>query len=475
MRATSFLHILVFVGLTPSGIHAHDARHIAAELSPQLSRRNLISFEAPVRWTTYDPPKPAVIVNVVNEQDVAITVKYATSNNIPFLAQNGGNGWATTFNLGPNGILINLASLNQVTFNADKTRATIGGGSNINNTIARASAAGALVTTGNCNCVGTLGAMLGGGYGNLLGVHGFGVDNIVSLRVVTADGRIRTVSATSEPDLFWGLRGAGPNLGIVTSAVVRSYPAQQSDLQAWAGSLVFTPDKLEQVVQAVQEFQFKPTTVVFMYFVGGGPPSNEPVILITPFMYKGTPETGRAAYAKFYDIGPVAEDTAVIPWTRWNTGGDAFCTPGARKPSFGAGIQKMIPSVWRQVWHRYVDFQQQPGAENSAILLEAYSLVKAQSINANTAAFPHRNVKFNAVIIGWYEDKALDRLALSFGQAARDLLRASDGLHQNSTYINFAHGDEDLTEVYGHSLPRLRSVKQRYDPRNHFDQWFNIE
>lgn len=187
--------------------------------------------------------------------------------------------------------------------------------------------------------------MLGGSYGNLLGVYGFGIDKIVSLQVVTADGRMRTVSATSEPDLFWRLRGAGPNLGIVTSAVVKSYLVQQNNLQAWAGSLVFTPDKLEQVVQAVQEFQFKPTTVVFMYFVGGGPPFNEPIIHITSLMYKSTPETGRAAFDNFYNIGPMAEDTAVLPWTRWNTDSDAFCTPGARNPSFGAGIQKMVPSI----------------------------------------------------------------------------------------------------------------------------------
>lgn len=61
------------------------------------------------------------------------------------------------------GVLINLTHLNQVIFNANKTQATIGGGSNISNTIAHAYVAGALVETSNCNCVGTLGAILGGG------------------------------------------------------------------------------------------------------------------------------------------------------------------------------------------------------------------------------------------------------------------------------------------------------------------------
>lgn len=84
---------------------------------------------------------------------------------MPFASQNGGNGWAKTFNLGNDGVLINLAGLNAVTFSDNKTQATIGGGAIISETIQAANAAGVLVQTGNCNCVGALGAILGGGYG----------------------------------------------------------------------------------------------------------------------------------------------------------------------------------------------------------------------------------------------------------------------------------------------------------------------
>jgi FAD/FMN-containing dehydrogenase len=92
-------------------------------------------------------------------------VKYCTQNHIPFLTQNGGNGWAKTFNLGKTGVLINMAGLNAITFTGDKKQATIGGGAIIGDVIPAANAAGALVITGNCNCIGAVGAMLGGGYG----------------------------------------------------------------------------------------------------------------------------------------------------------------------------------------------------------------------------------------------------------------------------------------------------------------------
>ena len=401
-----------------------------------------------------------MVVNVETESDVAITVslflsppppiiatgfadpfcgferqkvKYCASKGIPFVAQNGGVGWAATFDLGAHGVLIDLARLNQVTFNADKTRATIGGGARINETIAHASAASALVETGNCNCVGALGAILGGGYGNLMGLYGFGVDNVVSMRVVTADGRIRDVTAASDADLFWALRGAGPNLGIVTSAVVKSYPVSQAGMLAWTGSLIFTPDKLEQVVQAIQDLELKPEMNIFLYFVSGGAPKNEPVILLTPFLYGGNATSGRAAFASLYALGPAADSTAVLPYESWNSGGDGFCTPGGRKPSYSVAMQNLVPSTWRQVWDKYVEFQKLPTAENSVVLMEAYSLTKARSFGPGSAAFSHRDVNFNAVIILWYSDAALDDQARAVGKSARDLWKATDDLARDAT------------------------------------------
>ena len=95
----------------------------------------------------------------------SVQIKYCTKAKVPFLAQNGGIGWAKTFNLGRTGVLINLAGLNAVTVSKDKKQATIGGGASIGDTIAAADAAGTLVLTGNCNCVGSVSAYLGGGYG----------------------------------------------------------------------------------------------------------------------------------------------------------------------------------------------------------------------------------------------------------------------------------------------------------------------
>ena len=150
----------------------------------------------------------------------------------------------------------------------------IGGGAKVSETIDAAEAADVIIVTGDCNVIGTLGAALGGGYGNMMGTCGYGADNILEMRVVTADGELRTVSDTQEKDLFWAMRGAGPNFGIVASATVKAYPMTKDERSAWAGALIFTDDKLEQIVQALSNIELTSHMVTFMYFASSGPPTQ---------------------------------------------------------------------------------------------------------------------------------------------------------------------------------------------------------
>ena len=77
--------------------------------------------------------------------------------------------------------------------------------------------------TGSEQCVGMVGATLGGGIGRYNGLHGMMVDALLSMRLVTASGDIITVSSKENSDLFWGMRGAGFNFGIVLSATYQVY------------------------------------------------------------------------------------------------------------------------------------------------------------------------------------------------------------------------------------------------------------
>jgi FAD/FMN-containing dehydrogenase len=94
------------------------------------------------------------------------------------------------------------------------------------------------------------------------------------MHVVTAQGKLITVTPTTHLNYFWALRGVGPNFGIVTSAVLKAYATPAEENMAWTGALIFTPDKHEKVVQAIQNLNLQPDMNIFMYFVSSGSPWN---------------------------------------------------------------------------------------------------------------------------------------------------------------------------------------------------------
>src|SRR5450432_3789350 len=105
-----------------------------------------------------------------------------------------------------------------------------------------------LPVTGLCECTGVLGPLLGGGHGLLQGHYGLLADNLISARLVLANSTAITVSAESYPDLFWALRGAGHNFGIVTEFTYKIYDVPLGETWAYE-TFIFTGDKVEALAE----------------------------------------------------------------------------------------------------------------------------------------------------------------------------------------------------------------------------------
>ncbi|KAF1955080.1 FAD-binding domain-containing protein, partial [Byssothecium circinans] len=403
---------------------------INTDLRALLCQAATFSSTTPPRWSLFSAPKPSIVVNVATEKDVADTVKYCVKHNIPFFAQNGGSGWAA-LNV-TNGVVINIAPLNSITFNEARDQATVQGGANMEQVIKAGNASKSFVLTGNCNCVGALGAYLGGGYGNLMGEYGFGVDNVISFNVVNATGDLQEVTKASDPDLFWALLGAGPNFGIVTSAVIKAYP--QTDLTGFSTALVFPGEQITEVVKAVEALRpnLLPSQNVFLYLTN----NNGPVILVTGFLLHATVEQGKAAFAGLYALNPVFENSGVLPWDQWNAAADSFCLREQRKPGHTVGLTSLHPEQWKEIWELYLSFRNKDGAENSVVIVEIYNLSKPRSLgSSSSASFAHRDVNAQAVVIPWYSDASLDTDALAFAQRVRNIWKSTES--KFTSYINF--------------------------------------
>jgi FAD/FMN-containing dehydrogenase len=113
------------------------------------------------------------------------------------------------------------------------------------------------LVTGLAECVGVAGPLLGGGHSLLQGQHGYALDNLVSARVVLANGTLVEASRSKNADLFWALRGAGHNFGIVTSLELKVYDIPST----WTVySLIFTTDKIEQLFTLINTLEDKNST-----------------------------------------------------------------------------------------------------------------------------------------------------------------------------------------------------------------------
>jgi FAD/FMN-containing dehydrogenase len=120
-----------------------------------------------------------------------------------------------------------------------------------------------------------MGAGLGGGHGRLQGLHGLIADNIVSAEVVLADGEKVTASTEENPDLYWALRGAGHNFGIVTSFTYKVYPLVD-DGDWWYANYIFTKDsipaifKLMNAIRTIQPAELV-MAVVYVWAIPDSP------------------------------------------------------------------------------------------------------------------------------------------------------------------------------------------------------------
>lgn len=117
---------------------------------------------------------------------------------------------------------------------------------------------------------------LGGGHGRLQGKHGLYIDALASIRMVLADGTALTVSATQHPDLFYGMKGAGQNLGVVVEMVFNTYE-QTPGGEYYTIDMVYNEDKVEDVLSPVNTF------------IPNQPPELALVILLVP----DSPSVGR--------------------------------------------------------------------------------------------------------------------------------------------------------------------------------------
>ena len=194
--------------------------------------------EARQAWNLAADQQPAAVAFVESADDVSKAVLFAGENDLRVAGQGTGHG-AVAMGTLEDTILVKTERMRGVEVGDGTARVEAGvlaeeiGGA--------AHEKGMSFLPGTSPNVGVTGYTVGGGLSWLGRKFGWACNNVNSIEVVTADGEPRTVDSTSEPDLFWALRGGGGGYAIVTALHVNLFPVAE----AYAGGLLFPPDVTE--------------------------------------------------------------------------------------------------------------------------------------------------------------------------------------------------------------------------------------
>ncbi|MFG2071508.1 FAD-binding oxidoreductase [Nonomuraea maritima] len=190
--------------------------------------------------------RPGVVVAAASAFDVQAAVRFAAAGNAPVAALSTGHGLPPV-PIGPDAVVVSTRALRGVTVDAEARTARIEAGVRWADAVAEITKYGLAPLNGAAPGVGVVGFVLAGGHSPTLGrAHGFAADHVTEIEVVTADGALRTVTADSDPEMFFGLRGGRGNFGIVTAVEIELFPVTT----LYAGSVFFPGESAAAVLNA---------------------------------------------------------------------------------------------------------------------------------------------------------------------------------------------------------------------------------
>ncbi|MCI0436929.1 MAG: FAD-binding oxidoreductase [Gemmatimonadetes bacterium] len=320
---------------------------------------------------------------------------------------------------------------------------------------------GLAVTGGIISTTGVAGLTLGGGLGWLLGKHGFAVDNLRSVQLVTADGGVLEASAQQNEDLFWGLRGAGSNFGVASSFEFQLHAVGPT---VTGGLVAHSFDKARDLLRYYRDVtSTAPDELTMFSGLLHGPDGTTRLAGIVA-CHCGSLEAGAAALAPIKRFGTPAMDAlGPIAYCEMNSMLDAGYPRGALNYWKSSTLRELSDDVIDAM----IDAYTRCPSPMSQVLLE-HVHGAATRVDASETAFALRNEGYNLLVLGQWLDPAHTDRCISWVKETFERLRPYMAA---TRYVNYLGDDEQPDQVaaaYGPNHARLRRVKAKYDPANFF-------
>jgi len=429
--------------------------------------------EARSIWNGMIDRRPAVVVRCRSEADVIQAVTYARENKLIVSIRGGGHNIAGHA-VCDGGVMIDLSTMKEVRVDPSARRACVQPGATLGDVDRATQAHGLATPTGINSTTGIAGLALGGGYGWLSRKHGLTSDNLLSARIVTADGKQLHVSATSHADLFWALRGGGGNFGVVTEFEFALHPIGPDVL---SGLLVFPQSEAGPVLRKYRAFTATaPEDLSVWVVLRHAPPLpflppevHGQDVLFLALCYVGAEETGRKLIAPLAEFGTVlGQHVGMQPFTAWQQAFDPLLSAGARNYWKSNNFFDLKDALF-DVVVKYAGALPTPHCEIFIAQLGG----QTARVPEDATAFGNRDANFVMNVHGRWNSPAEDSTGIAW---AREFYRATLPYATGGAYSNFLTAEETdrVKSAFGPNYARLAQVKKTYDPLNFFRLNHNI-
>jgi FAD/FMN-containing dehydrogenase len=411
--------------------------------------------------------RPALIARCRGAADVSAAVGFARELGLDISIRGGGHNVAGR-SVTDGGLMIDLAEMKGMYVDPDARTMRAQGGVIWSEFNRETAVHGLAVTGGAISTTGIAGLTLGGGLGWLMGIHGLAADNLLAVELVNADGAVLNVTAESDPDLFWALRGGGGNFGIATSFEYRLHP-----LSEVVGGLIAHPfEAAGDVLRFYREFtQSVPDELTVFAGLVYAPGSSDLRLAALVVCHAGPAEQAQKDLAPLREFGePLMVELGPMPYAVMNTLLDDGFPRGALNYWKSSFVESLDDEFIDLAIER---FETTPSPLN-AILFEHFHGAVTR-VAASDTAVPHREVGFNLLLPSVWLDPAETKANVAWTRATFDLFSPYLAERRWLNYFSDDDGTDAVRAAYGKNYDRLVELKRRYDPDNLFHLNDNID
>ena len=430
--------------------------------------------EARQIWNAMIDRRPAMIVQCADADDVPTAIAFARRNSLEISIRGAGHNIAGNA-LCNDGLTIDFSNMKNVRVDAGKRRAYVEPGATLADLDEATQRHGLATPVGINSTTGVAGLTLGGGFGWLTRKYGMTIDNLVSVDVVTAEGRKIRASETDNADLFWAIRGGGGNFGAVTQFEFQLFPVGP---EIFAGLMVFPFSQAKQILSKYRQFvNSAPEELNVWVVLRKAPPLpflpenvHGKEVVVLPIFYPGAVAEAEKLIAPLRAFGDAhGEHLGAQPYVAWQKAFDPLLTPGARNYWKSHNFTELADGALDSI----IEFAGKLPSPQCEIFIGMIAGAPNR-IARDAMAYGHRDAKFVLNVHGRWDEAKDDPKCIGW---AREFFKASAPYASAGAYVNFMTAEEGdrVVAAYGSNYDRLVQIKNRYDPDNIFHLNQNIK